>query len=334
MSLLSALVNFLVRAFRNSAQAILILSLLFLSVYFCSSLRDISIYSSALRSRSLTLWDLPTDYIQSLNESINKNIQFTYNTSNLTTQIPRIIHQTYKTDEIPPQWLSSHSSCKEQNPTYIHMFWTDDTARQFIAEHFPWFLPTYDSYPYPIERVDSIRYFLLWHYGGVYIDLDVSCQRSLDPLLDFAAWFPKTQPYGISNDIMASTPRHPIMLKLALSLQDHKGRFGTGYTTVFWATGPMFVNGILGRWFKAVGSGEGEGGVRILPPMFYDRTAYSFFGHREGSSWHGGDVIIAKWAYGRLWWILTVVALAPVVLIVVGRMTRRRRDKEFYSCRV
>ncbi|KAH9215882.1 nucleotide-diphospho-sugar transferase [Leptodontidium sp. 2 PMI_412] len=241
-------------------------------------------YSSALRSRSLTLWDLPTDYIQNLNESINKDIPFTYNTSILPTQIPRIIHQTYKTTEIPSEWLSSHNSCKERNPTFTHKFWTDESARKFIAEHFSWFLPSYDSYPYPIERVDSIRYFLLWHYGGVYIDLDVSCRRSLDPLLSFAAWFPKTQPYGISNDIMASTAHHPIMLKLALSLQDHKGRFGTGYTTVFWATGPMFVKGFWGR----------EDGVRILPPMFYDRTAYSFFGHREGSSWHGGDVAVAK----------------------------------------
>lgn len=28
------------------------------------------------------------------------------------------------------------------------------------------------AYPYSIQRVDVLRYFLLHHYGGIYIDLD------------------------------------------------------------------------------------------------------------------------------------------------------------------
>ncbi|KAH7323990.1 nucleotide-diphospho-sugar transferase [Rhexocercosporidium sp. MPI-PUGE-AT-0058] len=333
MNLFTSLINFITRAFRNRAQATLILSLLYLSVRFCSTLNDITTYSSNLQSRLLTLRDLPTDYARSFNESLNKNLLFIYNTTNLPIRIPRIIHRTYKSTDIPLRWLSSQNSCKEQNPTYTHMLWTDESARQFIAEHFPWFIPTYDSYPYPIERVDSIRYFLLWHYGGIYIDLDVSCRRSLDPLLAFAAWFPKTDLYSVSNDIMASIPRHSIMLKLALSLQDHNGWFGTGYTTVFWATGPMFVNGILGKWFEVVGNVEGEDGVRILPPMFYDRTPYTFFEHREGNSWHGWDAAVVKWAYGRLWWILAAVALAPAVLMALSTM-RRRGDRHLYLYRM
>ena len=37
---------------------------------------------------------------------------------------------------------------------------------------YPWFLETWDAYPFNIERADAIRYFVLAHYGGVYIDLD------------------------------------------------------------------------------------------------------------------------------------------------------------------
>jgi mannosyltransferase OCH1-like enzyme len=37
---------------------------------------------------------------------------------------------------------------------------------------YPWFLDTYDGYPYPVQRTDAIRYFLIRHFGGVYIDLD------------------------------------------------------------------------------------------------------------------------------------------------------------------
>jgi len=41
-----------------------------------------------------------------------------------------------------------------------------------IGVRYPWFLETWDSYPFPIERADAIRYFALVHYGGIYIDLD------------------------------------------------------------------------------------------------------------------------------------------------------------------
>ena len=50
-------------------------------------------------------------------------------------------------------------------------------AARSPQEHYPWFLPTYQSYPYAIQRVDVLRYFLLHSLGGVYIDLDMGCRR-------------------------------------------------------------------------------------------------------------------------------------------------------------
>ncbi|KAF8827977.1 hypothetical protein HHX47_DHR4001039 [Lentinula edodes] len=46
----------------------------------------------------------------------------------------------------------------------------DDSSREFIAEHYPWFLDTFNDYKYAIQRADAIRYFVLHHYGGVYLD--------------------------------------------------------------------------------------------------------------------------------------------------------------------
>ncbi len=45
-------------------------------------------------------------------------------------------------------------------------------SRDFIADEYGWFLDTFDNYVYPIQRADAIRYFVLAHYGGFYIDLD------------------------------------------------------------------------------------------------------------------------------------------------------------------
>ena len=50
--------------------------------------------------------------------------------------------------------------------------WTDVKSRELIATEYPWFLNTFDNYSQPIQRADAIRYFVLAHYGGIYIDLD------------------------------------------------------------------------------------------------------------------------------------------------------------------
>ena len=34
-----------------------------------------------------------------------------------------------------------------------------------------------------VEKSDILRYLLLYHYGGVYADLDVECLRPFEPLL-------------------------------------------------------------------------------------------------------------------------------------------------------
>lgn len=45
-------------------------------------------------------------------------------------------------------------------------------SRTFLEDEFPWFVSTYDGYKFPIQRVDVMRYFLIRHYGGIYLDMD------------------------------------------------------------------------------------------------------------------------------------------------------------------
>ena len=53
--------------------------------------------------------------------------------------------------------------------------WTDEKSLAFIAAEYPWFLDTFVGYSQPIQRADAIRYFVLAHFGGIYIDLDDVC---------------------------------------------------------------------------------------------------------------------------------------------------------------
>ena len=206
--------------------------------------------------------------------------------------IPKIIHQTYKTEDIPEHWKEGRQKFLDLHPDYKYILWTDEMAYEFIKEEYPWFLDTFENYKYPIERADAIRYFILSHYGGVYIDLDDGCERKLDPLLAFPAFLRKTSPLGVSNDVMGSVPRHPFFLKALKSLKHYDKYWFIPYMTIMGSTGPLFLS-VIWKQYKRWGIPK-NGTVRILQPAYYKMHSYSFFSITKGSSWHLDDAKLMK----------------------------------------
>ncbi|KAJ5137215.1 hypothetical protein N7476_004595 [Penicillium atrosanguineum] len=216
--------------------------------------------------------------------------------------IPKIIHQTYKNETIPEVWVDAQQSCIYMHPDYEYILWTNEKSRDFIAAQYPWFLKTFDGYKYPIQRADSIRYFLLAHYGGTYIDLDDGCNRRLDPLLAYPAWVRRTVPTGISNDAMGSVPQHPFFLRVIELLQQYDQHWLLPYITVMYSTGPLFLSVIWKEYIKDYPSEMSR--VRILMQDEYMKYSWSFFIHHTGNSWHGKDAYFIFWM-GQHWIFLT-----------------------------
>jgi mannosyltransferase OCH1-like enzyme len=78
------------------------------------------------------------------------------------------ILQTWKSkSQIPANFQHWSETIRELNPEFVYYFWDDTDNRNFIEANYPWFLKTYDAYPAEIYRVDAIRYFWLYHFGGV-----------------------------------------------------------------------------------------------------------------------------------------------------------------------
>src|ERR1700755_3694858 len=95
------------------------------------------------------------------------------------------IFQTWKSKtSLPDNFRYWHSTIVGKNPDFAVTLWDDADNRNFIAGNFPWFLSIYDQLPAEIYRVDCVRYFYLYAYGGFYIDLDTEC---LAPLAKYAA---------------------------------------------------------------------------------------------------------------------------------------------------
>ncbi|ORY69293.1 hypothetical protein BCR35DRAFT_308092 [Leucosporidium creatinivorum] len=239
-------------------------------------------------------------------------------------RIPKIIHQTWKTDTLPERWDNVRKQCMELHPDYEYKLWSDESSREFIAKEYPWFLTAFDGYPYPIQRADAIRYFVLHHFGGVYMDLDIGCKRNMDPLLYFQVILPATIPVGVSNDLMLSEKGHPFMDLVIHNLVTFNHQYGTNYPTVMFSTGPMFLSAQYGLWPKE-DIEVGDRQVRILPRRWYGKNAPvtemedSYFDHFYGSSWHADDAgfitFLGKFGMGLMYIGFGIVILGVARLV-------------------
>jgi mannosyltransferase OCH1-like enzyme len=100
--------------------------------------------------------------------------------------IPKIIHQTWKDKHLPPilyNLVSENMQFLKLNG-YELMFWTDDMILKLINEEYPNFYNIYKLARTGVQKGDIARILLVYHYGGIYIDLDVLILRDFSEILD------------------------------------------------------------------------------------------------------------------------------------------------------
>ncbi|KAF7909388.1 uncharacterized protein EAF01_003106 [Botrytis porri] len=86
--------------------------------------------------------------------------------------------------KVGPQGVSDEARrfrhhCLDINPGYKYEVLTDAFADEYVWKwfsHRPDILNTYFSLSIPILKADLLRYLILYAYGGVWFDLDVSCE--------------------------------------------------------------------------------------------------------------------------------------------------------------
>lgn len=74
-------------------------------------------------------------------------------------------------------------SCVNSNPDYQAHFLTDEDGDEYVRKTFessrPDIVDAYLALPVPIYKADMLRYVLLWNQGGIWSDLDVSCEEGV-----------------------------------------------------------------------------------------------------------------------------------------------------------
>ena len=168
--------------------------------------------------------------------------------------IPRIIHQTAKTADIPEQWRGFQKTVRSMHPSWEYKLWTDDANLDLVTRNAPQWLALYQALPRNIMRADMIRYIILQLEGGLYLDLDYEVFRPFD-LLDEKIVLPSESNPGeeviLGNCILASEPGHSFWGYALTEME--KGFAGLERKPleedVIWLTGP----GLLTRTYQKYG---------------------------------------------------------------------------------
>ncbi len=150
-----------------------------------------------------------------------------------------------------------------------------------------------------MQRIDAMKYFLLYHFGGIYIDLDIKC--GVKDLLNII--IPKNQTIyepdimlhmgieGISanTDFMAAKRYHPFF-KLAINRLKSANRwFYLYHLTIILSAGPTFLYGIYGKYPLK------ENFYFIPNNLLYGNS----IGGVVGATWIGKDTLILLFFYGK-----------------------------------
>ncbi len=190
--------------------------------------------------------------------------------------IPRVFHQIWLgPNPLPDEYRRYQQTWLDHHPGWELRLWTEenlpgDLRRPEAAE----------KLRAPAERANILRLELLWREGGVYVDTDFECLRSIEPLIEDAELFiTLAKADRVNNALMGSVPGHPL-LERALGEIRPVEYYGHDKA----ATGTRFLDELML---------DGQGVTLLDHELFYPRTdearrqAYAI--HQMARSWKSAD---------------------------------------------
>jgi Glycosyltransferase sugar-binding region containing DXD motif len=130
--------------------------------------------------------------------------------------VPRIIHQTWF-EALDPKRYPNMSRLVEswKRSGWEYKFYSDADAEKFLRTHFPIeVLEAYRSLIPGAFKADLFRYCALLIHGGVYADVDILLESSLDVVIepDIGFMVPMDEPEGcVWQGFIAAAPGHPFL---------------------------------------------------------------------------------------------------------------------------
>jgi len=155
-------------------------------------------------------------------------------------RIPKIIHQIWIGGPMPQRCKVLTQSWIKKHPDWECKLWTDDEVAAFvqtISSENRELINNAESYA---EKADILRYEILYRFGGLYVDTDFECLKSMDTIhanYDFYTGLSQIDEDLLyaAIGIIGAMPGHPIIEYCVKNLKNSKSE-----DIVTKRTGPLF----------------------------------------------------------------------------------------------
>ena len=177
--------------------------------------------------------------------------------------IPKIIHQTWKDNNLPPilQEIVAHN--KALLPDYEFCLWTDKDISELIQKEYPHIFKVFEATRTGVQRGDIARILLVHHYGGIYIDLDILLLKDPEDMIDMSSnklhitYEPSEQTnrlYGrddyLCNAFFAANARNSMLNFMVQNMHAIYLRNGASLFMQFDIFGGSFFKGIIDTYIN------------------------------------------------------------------------------------
>lgn len=174
--------------------------------------------------------------------------------------IPKIIHQTWRATELPSVFQNIYDTNKQLNSDFEYRIWRHSPAPdadidEFLKKEYPDIFECFAKAQFGVQKADIARIAILYHYGGIYYDLDILGIKPLRTLIDFdtecvyMALEPAEQTKKIfgsdnvlCNAFIATPPKHPLFKKALDEVKALVQRHGDNAYKVFNAFGADLIS--------------------------------------------------------------------------------------------
>lgn len=193
------------------------------------------------------------------------------------SRIPKKIHQIWIGSAPPPELLRLSETIKRCHPDWEYKLWRDADLAEFNLASYP----PYFAAPNWGEKADILRYCILNKYGGVYLDMDIICLKSIEPLLhgvDFVIGIANTSTIECNNAVIAAVPHNQVIKALIAELTFPKEVQWKKLDTIT-RTGPQYVTNVI---CDLAQKGVMEG-VLVLPISYFYPVPNTYHGPQSDS---------------------------------------------------
>lgn len=224
------------------------------------------------------------------------------------------MHQTWRTQDIPQQFVQWQTQWRKLHPHWEYRFYDDSDIRRIILDRAPSWLKVHDRLPRQIQRVDMFRYLIVYLDGGLYADLDTEPYRPSDELLKGASCvfgiehhlglllnsqFRYPHPWQIANFIFAAAPGHQFFGELLDRIGEYASRPVRQEDDVEETTGPRMLTRLV---FGLPAARRGN--IRILPQVNWNGPSEFRYIKPLARLMHARHHCAGTWRAGRgpKWW--------------------------------